>query len=163
MANGTTRSAPTWDSAWATFRKPYSAEGPKSRSGVHETPALIGKPVDEDQTAVLAGHRYMGSQHRSLGDSALGKTPIWEGGQVIEFGDRQCPLLVLRFQALAREAGRSTDDHGRDLEGQNPAGERKVRLISMGNPERPSPDDPATTKTKRLAMSMTGFRCRFAT
>jgi two-component system, CitB family, sensor kinase len=49
----------------------------------HPNRALIGKPVDEDPTVVLAGHQYMGSQHGSLGDSARGKTPIWDGGQVI--------------------------------------------------------------------------------
>ncbi|MDQ6791618.1 MAG: sensor histidine kinase [Candidatus Dormibacteraeota bacterium] len=49
----------------------------------HPNPALIGKPVDEDPTSVLAGNQYMGSQHGTLGDSARGKTPIRDRGQVI--------------------------------------------------------------------------------
>ena len=49
----------------------------------HPNPALIGQRVDEDPSQVLAGHPYVGVQHGTLGDSARGKTPIWEGGQAI--------------------------------------------------------------------------------
>jgi len=49
----------------------------------HPNPALISRPVDEDPGPVLAGHEYVGTQHGTLGDSARGKTPIWDRGQVI--------------------------------------------------------------------------------
>ena len=49
----------------------------------HPNRSLIGKPVDEDPSSVLAGHQYIGSQRGTLGDSARGKTPIWDRGQVI--------------------------------------------------------------------------------
>jgi two-component system CitB family sensor kinase len=49
----------------------------------HPNPALIGRPVDEDPGPVLAGSEYVGTQRGTLGDSARGKTPIWDQGQVI--------------------------------------------------------------------------------
>jgi two-component system CitB family sensor kinase len=49
----------------------------------HPNPALIGKPVDEDPSAVLAGHTWVGKQQGTLGVSARGKAPIFFQGQVI--------------------------------------------------------------------------------
>lgn len=56
------------------------------RGGVrysHPNPALIGRPVDEDPSVVLAGHTYVGVQKGTLGISARGKAPIWADGEVI--------------------------------------------------------------------------------
>jgi two-component system CitB family sensor kinase len=49
----------------------------------HPNPALIGKPVDEDPAAVLAGHTWVGKQQGTLGVSARGKAPIFYQGSVI--------------------------------------------------------------------------------
>ena len=49
----------------------------------HTNPALIGKPVDEDPSAVLAGHTWVGVQRGTLGVSARGKAPIFAQGRVI--------------------------------------------------------------------------------
>jgi two-component system CitB family sensor kinase len=49
----------------------------------HPNPALIGKPVDEDPSAVLAGHTWVGKQQGTLGVSARGKAPIFYQGSVI--------------------------------------------------------------------------------
>ena len=49
----------------------------------HPNPALIGKPVDEDPSAVLAGHTWVGVQRGTLGVSARGKAPIFYRGHVI--------------------------------------------------------------------------------
>src|SRR6202163_1897938 len=56
------------------------------RAGIrysHTTPALIGKPVDEDPTSVLAGNTWVGVQQGTLGISARGKAPIFYQGRVI--------------------------------------------------------------------------------
>jgi len=45
--------------------------------------ARIGKPVDEDPSAVLAGNTWVGVQQGTLGVSARGKAPIWNQGRVI--------------------------------------------------------------------------------
>src|SRR5438128_10305999 len=44
---------------------------------------MIGKPVDEDPSAVLAGHTWVGVQKGTLGVSARGKAPIFNQGHVI--------------------------------------------------------------------------------
>lgn len=49
----------------------------------HPNPALIGKPVDEDPSSVLAGHTWVGVQQGTLGVSARGKAPIFNKGRVI--------------------------------------------------------------------------------
>jgi two-component system CitB family sensor kinase len=49
----------------------------------HPNPAMIGKPVDENPSTVLAGNTWVGVQRGTLGVSARGKAPIFYGGQVI--------------------------------------------------------------------------------
>ncbi|TMD22630.1 MAG: sensor histidine kinase [Chloroflexi bacterium] len=50
----------------------------------HPNPALIGKPIDEDPSAILKGQTFMGIQQGTLGPSARGKAPIFDGsGRVI--------------------------------------------------------------------------------
>ena len=49
----------------------------------HPNPAMIGKPVDENPSSVLAGNTWVGVQRGTLGISARGKAPIFYGGQVI--------------------------------------------------------------------------------
>src|SRR3989440_126369 len=49
----------------------------------HPNAALIGKPVDQDPSAVLAGQTWVGVQRGTLGVSARGKAPIFSQGQVI--------------------------------------------------------------------------------
>lgn len=49
----------------------------------HPNPAMIGKPVDENPTDVLAGHTWVGIQRGTLGISARGKAPVFDNGQVI--------------------------------------------------------------------------------
>jgi two-component system, CitB family, sensor kinase len=56
------------------------------RSGIrysHTNPALIGKPVDENPSSVLAGQTWVGVQQGTLGISARGKAPIFHDGSVI--------------------------------------------------------------------------------
>ena len=58
--------------------------GPDGTRYSHPNPALIGKPIDEDPGAILAGHPYMGIQTGTLGTSARAKTPIFDGtGRVV--------------------------------------------------------------------------------
>src|SRR6266849_5032161 len=45
----------------------------------HPNPAMIGKPIDEDFHTVLAGHTWIGVEHGTLGVSARGKAPIFDG------------------------------------------------------------------------------------
>src|SRR2546421_6132703 len=50
----------------------------------HPNPALIGKPIDEDPTAILKGQTFTGIQQGTLGRSARGKAPIFDStGQVV--------------------------------------------------------------------------------
>ena len=50
----------------------------------HPNPARIGKPIDEDFHTVLAGKPWIGVEHGTLGVSARGKAPIFDGqGRVI--------------------------------------------------------------------------------
>ncbi len=50
----------------------------------HPNPALIGKPIDEDPSAILAGHTFVGIQQGTLGRSVRGKAPIFDGtGRVV--------------------------------------------------------------------------------
>ena len=49
----------------------------------HPNPAMIGKPVDEDPSSVLAGNTWVGIQTGTLGISARGKAPIFRDGSVI--------------------------------------------------------------------------------
>ena len=56
------------------------------RNGIrysHPNPALIGQPVDESPGQVLAGHTWVGIQTGTLGTSARGKAPIFQGSTVI--------------------------------------------------------------------------------
>lgn len=56
------------------------------RSGIrysHPNQALIGRPVDEDPSAVLAGHTWVGVQRGTICVSARGKAPIVRAGAVI--------------------------------------------------------------------------------
>jgi two-component system CitB family sensor kinase len=57
-----------------------------NRDGIrysHTNPALIGKPVDENPSTVLAGNTWVGVQRGTLGISARGKAPIFNQGRVI--------------------------------------------------------------------------------
>ncbi|HEV2027412.1 MAG TPA: sensor histidine kinase [Candidatus Dormibacteraeota bacterium] len=57
-----------------------------NRSGIrfsHPNPAMIGKPVDENPSSVLAGNTWVGVQTGTLGISARGKAPIFYQGNVI--------------------------------------------------------------------------------
>src|SRR5437660_6707947 len=45
----------------------------------HPNPALIGKPIDEDFHTVLAGKTWRGVENGTLGVSARGKAPIFDG------------------------------------------------------------------------------------
>jgi two-component system CitB family sensor kinase len=49
----------------------------------HPNPAMIGKPVDENPSSVLAGNTWVGIQTGTLGISARGKAPIFYQGNVI--------------------------------------------------------------------------------
>jgi len=50
----------------------------------HPNPAMIGKPIDEDPSAILAGHTFVGIQQGTLGRSVRGKAPMFDGtGRVI--------------------------------------------------------------------------------
>jgi two-component system CitB family sensor kinase len=57
-----------------------------NRDGIrysHPNPAMIGKPVDENPSSVLAGNTWVGVQQGTLGVSARGKAPIFYQGKVI--------------------------------------------------------------------------------
>ncbi|MDQ2943799.1 MAG: sensor histidine kinase [Candidatus Dormibacteraeota bacterium] len=57
-----------------------------NRDGIrysHTNPALIGRPVDENPSTVLAGNTWVGVQQGTLGVSARGKAPIFYQGNVI--------------------------------------------------------------------------------
>ena len=45
----------------------------------HPNASMIGKPIDEDYRTVLAGHTWVGVEHGTLGVSARGKAPIFDG------------------------------------------------------------------------------------
>src|SRR6202171_1324020 len=50
----------------------------------HPNPAMIGKPIDEDPSAILAGHPFVGIQQGALGRAARGQAPIFDGtGRVV--------------------------------------------------------------------------------
>jgi len=50
----------------------------------HPNSSMIGKPIDEDPSAILAGHTFVGIQQGTLGVSARGNAPIFDGsGRVI--------------------------------------------------------------------------------
>ncbi|MDQ6710214.1 MAG: sensor histidine kinase [Candidatus Dormibacteraeota bacterium] len=58
--------------------------GPDGIRYSHPNPALIGKRIDEDPSAILAGHTFVGIQQGTLGVSARGKAPIFDGtGHVV--------------------------------------------------------------------------------
>src|SRR3989440_4283339 len=58
--------------------------GPNGTRYSHPNPALIGKPIDEDPTAILKGQTFTGIQRGTLGTSARGKAPIFDStGQVV--------------------------------------------------------------------------------
>lgn len=58
--------------------------GPDGTRYSHPNPALIGKPIDEDPTAILKGQTFKGIQKGTLGRSARGKAPIFDGsGRVV--------------------------------------------------------------------------------
>jgi two-component system, CitB family, sensor kinase len=57
-----------------------------NRDGIrfsHPTQALIGQPVDENPSTILAGNTWVGVQRGTLGISARGKAPIFYQGNVI--------------------------------------------------------------------------------
>src|SRR5438067_12920792 len=45
----------------------------------HPNAAMIGKPIDEDFHTVLAGKTWIGVEHGTLGVSARGKAPTFDG------------------------------------------------------------------------------------
>jgi two-component system CitB family sensor kinase len=49
----------------------------------HPNATLIGQPVDEDPSSVLAGNTWVGVQRGTLGVAARGKAPIFHEGRVI--------------------------------------------------------------------------------
>src|ERR1700716_131356 len=53
--------------------------GPDGTRYSHPNPTLIGKPIDEDPTAILKGQTFKGIQRGTLGTSARGKAPIVDG------------------------------------------------------------------------------------
>ena len=58
--------------------------GPDGTRYSHPNPSLIGKKVDENPASVLAGHSFVGIQRGTLGSSARGKVPIFDGtGKVV--------------------------------------------------------------------------------
>src|SRR5438132_1068739 len=58
--------------------------GPDGTRYSHPNPALIGKPIDEDPAAILKGQTFKGIQRGTLGTSARGKAPIFDGtGRVV--------------------------------------------------------------------------------
>jgi two-component system, CitB family, sensor kinase len=58
--------------------------GPDGTRYSHPNPALIGKPIDEDPSAILKGQTFKGIQKGTLGTSARGKAPIFDGtGRVV--------------------------------------------------------------------------------
>src|ERR1700716_157442 len=58
--------------------------GPDGTRYSHPNPTLIGKPIDEDPTAILKGQTFKGIQRGTLGTSARSKAPIVDGtGRVI--------------------------------------------------------------------------------
>jgi two-component system CitB family sensor kinase len=58
--------------------------GPDGTRYSHPNPALIGKPIDEDPAAILKGQTFKGIQQGTLGTSARGKAPIFDGtGRVV--------------------------------------------------------------------------------
>ncbi|TMD42823.1 MAG: hypothetical protein E6I88_03385 [Chloroflexi bacterium] len=83
------------------------------RSGIrysHPNPAMIGKPIDENPSAILQGKTFMGVQRGTLGSSARGKAPIYDGtGHVI--GIVSVGFLETR---LFNQSARDPRGHGRD-------------------------------------------------
>ena len=58
--------------------------GPDGIRYSHPNPALIGKPIDEDPSSILAGHTFVGIQQGTLGVSVRGKAPVFDGtGRVV--------------------------------------------------------------------------------
>jgi two-component system CitB family sensor kinase len=58
--------------------------GPDGIRYSHPNPAMIGKPIDEEPGAILQGRTFMGVQTGTLGRSARGKAPIFDGtGHVV--------------------------------------------------------------------------------
>src|SRR5437868_11749017 len=58
--------------------------GPDGTRYSHPNPAMIGKPIDEDPAAILKGQTFKGIQRGTLGTSARGKAPIFDGtGRVV--------------------------------------------------------------------------------
>src|SRR5256886_506912 len=58
--------------------------GPDGTRYSPPNPALIGKPIDEDPAAILKGQTFKGIQRGTLGRSARGKAPIFDGtGRVV--------------------------------------------------------------------------------
>jgi two-component system CitB family sensor kinase len=58
--------------------------GPDGIRYSHPNPAMIGKRIDEDPSAILAGRTFVGIQRGTLGISARGKAPIFDGtGRVV--------------------------------------------------------------------------------
>ncbi|MDQ6877687.1 MAG: sensor histidine kinase [Candidatus Dormibacteraeota bacterium] len=58
--------------------------GPTGIRYSHPNPALIGKPIDEDPSAIFNGQTFKGIQRGTLGTSARAKVPIFDGtGRVV--------------------------------------------------------------------------------
>ncbi len=68
----------------ATGAKFVVIAGPDGIRYSHPNPAMIGKVIDEDPSAILAGHTFVGIQQGTLGVSVRGKAPIRDGtGRVV--------------------------------------------------------------------------------
>jgi two-component system CitB family sensor kinase len=68
----------------------------------HPNPAMIGKPIDEQPSAVLAGHTFVGIQQGTLGRSVRGKAPIFDGtGRVVGIVSVGFPVEQVSGQLVA--------------------------------------------------------------
>lgn len=71
----------------------------------HPNRALIGSPVDEDPSSVLAGHTWVGIQEGTLGVAARGKAPIFRSGHVVGMVSVGYPEQTVSGQLLAYVPG----------------------------------------------------------
>jgi two-component system CitB family sensor kinase len=63
---------------------------------------MIGKPIDEQPSAVLAGHTFVGIQQGTLGRSVRGKAPIFDGtGRVVGIVSVGFPVEQVSGQLVA--------------------------------------------------------------
>jgi two-component system, CitB family, sensor kinase len=71
----------------------------------HPNRTLIGRRVDEDPSAVLAGHTWVGVQRGTIGLAARGKTPIFRNGAVVGMVSVGYPDQIVAGQLLTYVPG----------------------------------------------------------